>query len=400
MSRFKTSISALRRHAVANSLFRPTTLKRAIERLGFVQADPIRSPARAQDLILRHRVKNYRAGDLETKYPRLGIEEDFLYAYGFMPQSTWRLLHPRVDIRLTSAEQRVFELVSDKDHLHPRELEEHLGRAREVNAWGGYSKATTRILHSLHYRGLLRVSGRANGIRTYEAIPSKTCADTEVDPRDRLKRLIVLITNILAPVPERSLRAALQHLAHAAPALEGRHSTLTALIESGDLANAEVEGIRYLWPAGPLVRKPAARLVRVLAPFDPLVWDRRRFQHFWGWEYRFEAYTPVAKRKRGYYAMPLLWGEDIIGWVNIASRAENGLEIETGFPLSKPSEKAFREEFQAEMERISRFLRVGAESHGKQVNEHHSRFGKGRPLPLTILNARPNTKPRPTAMRS
>ena len=51
--------------------------------------------------------------------------------------------------------------------------------------------------------------------------------------------------------------------------------------------------------------------VRLLAPFDPIVWDRRRFELLWGWPYRFEAYTPVAKRKLGYYALPLLWRDRV-----------------------------------------------------------------------------------------
>ena len=71
-------LAELRRFAVARSLFPPTTLKRAFETLGYVQADPIRAPARAQDLTLRHRVKGYRAGDLERHYASLEIEEDFL----------------------------------------------------------------------------------------------------------------------------------------------------------------------------------------------------------------------------------------------------------------------------------------------------------------------------------
>ena len=66
------SLDDLRRYAVDRSLFSPTTLKRAIDRLGFVQADPIRAPARAQDLTLRHRVDGYRAGDLERRYAALG----------------------------------------------------------------------------------------------------------------------------------------------------------------------------------------------------------------------------------------------------------------------------------------------------------------------------------------
>src|SRR6201993_199710 len=86
----------LRRFAVARSLFRPTTLKRALDKLGFVQADPIRAPARAQDLTLRHRVKDYRAGDLERRYSMLGIEEDFFINYGFVTSSVRSLMHPRL----------------------------------------------------------------------------------------------------------------------------------------------------------------------------------------------------------------------------------------------------------------------------------------------------------------
>ncbi|MGC4048239.1 MAG: crosslink repair DNA glycosylase YcaQ family protein [Paludibaculum sp.] len=50
--------------------------------------------------------------------------------------------------------------------------------------------------------------------------------------------------------------------------------------------------------------------VRLFAPFDPVVWDRLRFETFWGWAYRFEAYTPAPKRVRGYYALPLMWRDD------------------------------------------------------------------------------------------
>jgi uncharacterized protein YcaQ len=207
----------------------------------------------------------------------------------------------------------------------------------------------------------LRVAGRQNGIRVYQVVSKNTPTAAGIDPHDRLKQLIVLIARILAPVPERSLRGALQHLAHAAPALEGRHSVLTELIRSGELASADVQSLRYLWPQGPLVRKAPPGLVRILAPFDPLVWDRRRFEHFWGWTYRFEAYTPASKRKLGYYAMPLLWSEDVIGWVNIARSDGTGLSVETGFVGNKPDCRAFEKEFEAEIERLRGFLRVTRE---------------------------------------
>ncbi len=91
------SLQRLRRFAVARSLFPPTSLPRALAALGFVQADPIRAPARAQDLTLRHRVKGYKAGDLERRYAALEIEEDVLINYGFVTRALHALMHPRSD---------------------------------------------------------------------------------------------------------------------------------------------------------------------------------------------------------------------------------------------------------------------------------------------------------------
>src|ERR1700756_5857480 len=87
------TLHQLRRQAA--HLQAPGTLARAIGQIEFIQSDPIRSPARAQDLILRHRVADYRAGDLERRYSSLAVEEDFLYAYGFMPRGIRKLLYPR-----------------------------------------------------------------------------------------------------------------------------------------------------------------------------------------------------------------------------------------------------------------------------------------------------------------
>jgi hypothetical protein len=99
------TLDDLRRYAVARTLFEPTTLARAIDRLGFVQADPIRAPARAQDLILRHRVARYHAGDLERRYARLRVEEDFVVNYGFVSRHLLPLLHPRTARRAWDAAQ-------------------------------------------------------------------------------------------------------------------------------------------------------------------------------------------------------------------------------------------------------------------------------------------------------
>jgi uncharacterized protein YcaQ len=92
--------------------------------------------------------------------------------------------------------------------------------------------------------------------------------------------------------------------------------------------------------------------VRLLAPFDPLVWDRRRFELLWGWAYRFEAYTPVPRRVRGYYALPLLWRDEVIGWANVDERGP-GFGYVSGAP---PKDPAFNRQLEAEVERLRLFL--------------------------------------------
>ena len=96
--------------------------------------------------------------------------------------------------------------------------------------------------------------------------------------------------------------------------------------------------------------------VRLLAPFDPVVWDRRRFEQLWGWAYRFEAYTPVPKRKLGYYALPLLWRDRVIGWANVSLR-EGQLDASFGYVAGRPPrDRAFRNELDAELARMRGFL--------------------------------------------
>ncbi len=97
--------------------------------------------------------------------------------------------------------------------------------------------------------------------------------------------------------------------------------------------------------------------VRLLTPFDPVVWDRRRFEIFWNWIYRFEAYTPAPKRKLGYYALPLLWHERVIGWGNVAV-TDGRLRAEFGYTDRKaPRNPAFRAGLEAELERVRAFLK-------------------------------------------
>jgi hypothetical protein len=122
------------------------------------------------------------------------------------------------------------------------------------------------------------------------------------------------------------------------------------------LATARVDDVAWYWPADERFGDGPADAVRLLGPFDPIVWDRRRFERLWGWRYRFEAYTPAARRQFGYYALPLLWRDQIVGWANVALRGRQ-LEADVRFVDAKPPrDRSFKSELDAELDRMRVFL--------------------------------------------
>lgn len=116
-----------------------------------------------------------------------------------------------------------------------------------------------------------------------------------------------------------------------------------------------MDGVTYLWPADEQAEGDLSRVVRLLAPFDPGVWDRDRFEHLWGWPYRLEAYTPADKRRFGRYALPLLWVDRVIGWANLTYR-KGQLETALGFVDGRPEDPVFARELEAELARMAAFL--------------------------------------------
>jgi uncharacterized protein len=372
------TLDALRRYAVAHSLFPPTTLKRALHKLGFVQADPIRAPARAQDLTLRHRVRDYRAGDLERRYGALGVEEDIFINYGFVTRELQALMHPRSEsgvpedasrdlpaARRRRAE-RLLQFVRERGAVHPRDADDHFAHGTVTNYWGGSSSATTHLLDLLHYQGLLRVARRDAGIRVYS---EHRHAPAPADPESRQARIDALVdavVRIYAPIPAVSLPYFIRRLRYAAPQWSAE---MTAALQRARerLSHARAGGLEWYWPAGTkMAARDAPERVRLLAPFDPVVHDRVRFELLWGWEYRFEAYTPAAKRRRGYYALPLLWRDRVIGWANVSVKGRE-LHTELGYVAPRrPRERAFARELDAEIARMREFLGLGGRG-GRRV---------------------------------
>jgi len=356
------TLADLRRYAVARSLFTPTTLPKAIERLGFVQADPIRAPARAQDLTLRHRVKGYRVGDLERRYPLLAVEEDFFVNYGFVTPELHARMHPRTARQAWPPErwaqaQAVWHFVQQRGAVHPREVDAHFEHGHTTNGFGGRSKASTQLLDAMHYRGLLRVARRDNGIRLYAALTPQTAPEhvpAVLDP------LVHVLVNKYAPLPLPGLRQLVAMLKHAVPQWQDQlHGALQRAVQH--LPHAVVDGVAWYWPSDedPCSRRwKTPERVHLLTPFDPVVWDRDRFQRLWGWAYRFEAYTPAAQRVRGHYAMPLLWRDRVVGWGNV-TLLDGRLRADLGYvDTQAPQDAAYPRALDAELSAMATCLGV------------------------------------------
>jgi uncharacterized protein YcaQ len=365
----RVTLDHLRRYAIARSLFKPTTLGRAIQKLGFVQADPIRAPARAQDLTLRHRVTGYRAGDLERRYPKLPLEEDFFVNYGYLPRTHQQLMHPRTARTVWTPARAaqaaaVLAFIRERGAVHPREVDAHFAHGKVTNWFGGSSNASTQLLDVMHYRGMLRVARREGGTRVYAAREAAAGAEMVAAALDagtassRMDALVDLVVNKYAPLPASTLGHLASLLCGGAPQWRAQRAEALSRAKRR-LGHARIEDIDWYWPAtdGPAsVRWQPDESVRLLTPFDPIVWDRRRFEIFWGWVYRFEAYTPAPKRKLGYYALPLLWHERVIGWGNVTA-SEGGLRYSFGYTGgSAPRNAAFRAGLEAELTRMRTFL--------------------------------------------
>jgi hypothetical protein len=220
----------------------------------------------------------------------------------------------------------------------------------------------------MHYQGMLRVVRREKGIRIYGAHKHERAPKGAVERRKRIDALVDAVVRIYAPLPAQSLSYFVRRLRFAAP--QWRQELTSALQRAKQrLSHARIDGVDWYWLATEdlLAREGAAterhlydsfeNTMRLVTPFDPLVNDRERFELLWGWTYRFEAYTPASKRKLGYYAMPLLWRDRIIGWANIS--VSNGkLIFDPGYVSSPPRERGFKGALDEELDRMKSFLRL------------------------------------------
>lgn len=315
-------------------------LATALDHLGYVQIDPINVCGRMHDLILRHRVAGYREGDLMRHLhgndavppaeARIAFEHHLptLHTLVALTPDAWPHLlaemrqrtrrHGAWSGRLTPTQKQLaVRILAEITARGPMCSEDFAGTGRARAVWGSATQAKA-TLQKLFFHGRLLIARRGEDHRRYYDLPGRV------------------------------LPAAILRLPESSPAAAARWETLLRLRQRRlvrltkkelprveDLVQAvHVEGcppLHCLRADLPLLEasragalgKPAPALL-LLAPLEPLIYDRRLTRDLWNFDYTWEAYTPPAKRKRGYFAQPVLAGTEIVGHVDARADRRRG----------------------------------------------------------------------------
>ena len=166
----------------------------------------------------------------------------------------------------------LLEFVRAHGAVHPREVDSYFSHGTVKNYWGGSSNATTHLLAAMHYRGMLRVARREGGVRIYAA---QRHGAEPADTAERLARIDALVdvaVRIYAPLPGPCLSDLVRRLRFAVPQWRSELKNALQRVKQR-LSHARVGGVDWYWPAEEDVARFASPgTVRLLTPFDPVVW--------------------------------------------------------------------------------------------------------------------------------
>ena len=315
-------------------------LRRVLQRVGLLQLDSVNVAVRAHYMPLFSRLGPYPMAAIdELAYRHRELFEYWGHEASLLPAST----HPLLRWRMARAEQgetwggmqlvaqrrpdfvaRVLAEVADRGPVRTADIEDGPRvRTGEMWDWSDAKKA----LEYLFWTGKIAVAERVNFERRYDiperVLPAEVLAAPTPSEEESHRELLLLSARSHGVGTARDL-ADYYRLP-----LKSARKRLGELVEDGRLTEVAVEGwteSAYLHPDIPLPRW--VRAAALLAPFDPVVWERARAERLFGFYYRIEIYVPAPKRVWGYYVFPFLLGDRLVGRVDLkADRATGVLRV-------------------------------------------------------------------------
>jgi uncharacterized protein YcaQ len=347
----------------------PRATKAAVEHLGYVQIDTINVIERCHHHILYTRIPAYQRADLrQAQSIDKTVFEYWTHALSYVPTQDMKFFIR--DMRSYEPSQfynavtpkalrRILRLIRKEGPISIRDIEEEA--VEKDHAWAS-RKPSKRVLQLGFYTGALTVSARSGMVKTYELMDRhfgwakrpKAAPDKE----------------ITAYVLDRALRSqgvvSLDSACHLdAPHKKAVRKLIDARVRRKELVPVGLDGAGKTehWARSETLDTlpdQSQQLVHLLSPFDPVVIQRKRLQLFFDYEHRFEAYVPKEKRKFGYFALPVLVGNEIVAAIDLKTDRQKGkLLIQKwtwlGRGSQKAGNKAHKKAIEAELDRFERF---------------------------------------------
>lgn len=343
----------------------PLAIAAAVEHLGYVQIDTINVIERCHHHILYSRIPNYRRADLrQAQSIDKSVFEYWTHALSYVPAKDLRFFLPAMKLHKREGHQwfasvtpsdtrKVMRLLRRDGALTIRDIEDDVLTEKE-HLWAS-RKPSKRALQLAFYSGEVTISERTGMLKTYELTARHFGWDKPPKPATPAE--------VSAYLLDRALRAqgivSLDSICHLdAPSKASIRRLIDARVRRGELVLVALEGAgkQEHW-ARPEVLDPVGEgdpgLVHILSPFDPLIIQRKRTELFFGYGHRFEAYVPKEKRLFGYFALPVLVGDDIVAAIDLKTDRKNKkLLMQKWSWVGKGAVRGARKDFKRRIEEV------------------------------------------------